>query len=74
MECRLERGVSFRKSNSAWGHALIFSYFDSEMRPIDAQSEMDKTMVMDTNEYRSMIEKSDPKAEDAAETVISDSK
>ena len=55
-------------------HALFFSYFDSEIRPGDAQSEMDKTMVMDTNEYRSMIEKSDPKAEDAAETVISDSK
>ena len=54
-------------------HALIFSFFDSEIRPEDAQSEMDKTMVMDTNAYRSMMEKSDPKAEDAAEPVVSDS-
>lgn len=50
-------------------HALTFSYFDSEVQPEDAQSEMDKTMVMDTNEYRSMIEKSDPNPEDVAEPV-----
>jgi pSer/pThr/pTyr-binding forkhead associated (FHA) protein len=50
-------------------HSLRFSYFDSEIRPQDAQSEMDKTMVMDTNEYRSMMEKSDPKPEDAADSV-----
>lgn len=50
-------------------HALRFSYFDGEVRPEDAQSEMDKTMVMDTNEYRSMMEKSEPKPEDAAEPV-----
>ena len=50
-------------------HSLRFSYFDSEIRAEDAQSEMDKTMVMDTNEYRSMMEKSDPKPEDAAESV-----
>jgi pSer/pThr/pTyr-binding forkhead associated (FHA) protein len=55
-------------------HALIFSYFDSEVRPEEAQSEMDKTMVMDTNEYRSMIEKSDPKPEDVAEPVAAVSK
>jgi pSer/pThr/pTyr-binding forkhead associated (FHA) protein len=55
-------------------HSLMFSYFDSEVRPEDAQSEMDKTMVMDTNEYRSMIEKSDPKAEDATEPVAEDTK
>jgi pSer/pThr/pTyr-binding forkhead associated (FHA) protein len=55
-------------------HALIFSYFDSEVRPEEAQSEMDKTMVMDTNEYRSMIEKSDPKPEDAAAPVAAVSK
>lgn len=43
-------------------HSLTFAYFDSESRPEDKQqSEMDKTMVMDTNEYRSMMEKKDPK-------------
>lgn len=54
-------------------HALRFSYFDSEIQSENAQSEMDKTMVMDTNEYRSMIEKNDSKPEDAAEsdTVVS---
>ena len=42
-------------------HSLSFAYFDSESRPEDnQQSEMDKTMVMDTNEYRSMVEKNDP--------------
>ena len=42
-------------------HSLTFAYFDSESRPEDKQqSEMDKTMVMDTNEYRSMLEKNDP--------------
>ncbi|MGD2186821.1 MAG: FHA domain-containing protein [Desulfobacterales bacterium] len=50
-------------------HALTFSYFDGELRPEDAQSEMDKTMVMDTNEYRSMMEKSEPKSEGAAESA-----
>jgi pSer/pThr/pTyr-binding forkhead associated (FHA) protein len=55
-------------------HALIFSYFDSEVRPEEAQSEMDKTMVMDTNEYRSLIEKSDPKPEDVAEPIAAVSK
>ena len=55
-------------------HSLRFSYFDSEIRPKDAQSEMDKTMVMDTNEYRSMIEKSDPIEEAATQTITVDSK
>jgi len=42
-------------------HSLSFAYFDSESRSEDnQQSEMDKTMVMDTNEYRSMLEKNDP--------------
>ena len=50
-------------------HSLTFSYFESEVRPEEKQSEMDKTMVMDTNEYRSMIEKSDPKPQEAAEPV-----
>jgi pSer/pThr/pTyr-binding forkhead associated (FHA) protein len=48
-------------------HALTFSYFESEVKPEDTPSEMDKTMVMDTNEYRSMMEKSEPKPAAAAE-------
>ena len=50
-------------------HALTFSYFESENQPEDEQSEMDKTMVMDTNEYRSMIEGNEPKPVTAAEPV-----
>ncbi|MGW8301042.1 MAG: FHA domain-containing protein [Desulfobacterales bacterium] len=43
-------------------HSLTFSYLDSEPRPEDnPKSEMEQTMVMDTNEYRSMVGKSDPK-------------
>lgn len=42
-------------------HALVFSYFDSEKQPQNEQSEMDNTMVMDTNEYRAMIERNEPK-------------
>lgn len=43
-------------------HSLTFAYFDSESQPGDNQkSEMENTMVMDTNEYRSMVEKNDPK-------------
>ncbi|MDH3879076.1 MAG: FHA domain-containing protein [Desulfobacterales bacterium] len=43
-------------------HSLTFAYLDSESRPEDKQkSEMEQTMVMDTNEYRSMVGKSDPK-------------
>ena len=42
-------------------HSLTFAYFDSETRPEDKeQSEMEKTMVMDTNEYRSMVNQTDP--------------
>jgi len=48
-------------------HSLIFAYFDSETKPEDTHSEMDKTMVMDTNEYRSMVERSEPKPAAAAE-------
>jgi pSer/pThr/pTyr-binding forkhead associated (FHA) protein len=43
-------------------HSLTFAYLDSESRPEDKQkSEMEQTMVMDTNEYRSMVGKNDPK-------------
>lgn len=56
-------------------HALTFSYFESENKPEDAPSEMDKTMAMDTNEYRSMVGRSEPKpaaAAEPAETAIAD--
>jgi pSer/pThr/pTyr-binding forkhead associated (FHA) protein len=58
-------------------HSLTFSYFESEIKPEDSRSEMDKTMVMDTNEYRSMMEKSEPKPAAAAEppeTEVADKK
>ena len=42
-------------------HSLAFSYFDSEKQRKEEPSEMDKTMVIDTNEYRAMIEERDPK-------------
>lgn len=42
-------------------HSLAFSYFDSEKQLKDEPSEIDKTMVIDTNEYRAMIEEGDPK-------------
>ena len=42
-------------------HSLTFAYFESEVRPNDKdQSEMEKTMVMDTNEYRYMVHQNDP--------------
>jgi pSer/pThr/pTyr-binding forkhead associated (FHA) protein len=56
-------------------HSLTFSYFESEIKPEDTRSEMDRTMVMDTNEYRSMMEKSEPKpgvAAEPAETELAD--
>jgi pSer/pThr/pTyr-binding forkhead associated (FHA) protein len=43
-------------------HSLTFGYFDSESLPQDKQtSEMEKTMIIDTNEYRSMVKKSEAK-------------
>jgi pSer/pThr/pTyr-binding forkhead associated (FHA) protein len=41
-------------------HALVFAYTDEEAHPNRHPSEMDKTMVMDTNDYRSMMQKSKP--------------
>jgi pSer/pThr/pTyr-binding forkhead associated (FHA) protein len=43
-------------------HSLAFAYFDSEKQGKEEPSEMDKTMVIDTNEYRAMIDGKDPKA------------
>jgi len=42
-------------------HSLTFSYFESEIKPEDSRSEMDKTMAMDTSHYRNLVEKSMPK-------------
>ena len=41
-------------------HALIFAYADEENLPDTHPSEMDKTMVMDTDDYRAMMQKSKP--------------
>ena len=41
-------------------HALVFAYTEEEAHPDVHPSEMDKTMVMDTNDYRSMMQKSKP--------------
>ena len=54
-------------------HSLTFSYFDSELKPQDTRSEMDKTMVMDTNEYRSMMEKSEPRPAAVEQPVVAES-
>ena len=48
-------------------HSLTFAYFESEIRPEDTeQSEMEKTMVIDTSEYRSMVNQKDPQPTTAA--------
>jgi pSer/pThr/pTyr-binding forkhead associated (FHA) protein len=41
-------------------HSLEFSYTQEESQPNDQPGKMDKTMVMDTSHYRSLIEKSTP--------------
>jgi pSer/pThr/pTyr-binding forkhead associated (FHA) protein len=43
-------------------HSLAFSYFDSEKQRKEEPNELDKTMVIDTNEYRAMIEGREPRA------------
>lgn len=54
-------------------HSLTFTYFDSESRPEDIHhSEMDKTMVMDTNEYRTMVKKNDSEPAEAVEEPAPD--
>jgi pSer/pThr/pTyr-binding forkhead associated (FHA) protein len=50
-------------------HSLTFAYFESESLPVDKQtSEMENTMIIDTNEYRSMVGKNDPEPTAAAPT------
>ncbi|UCF93714.1 MAG: FHA domain-containing protein [Desulfobacterales bacterium] len=41
-------------------HALIFAYSDEERQSEGRTGGMDKTMVMDTSQYRNMMEKSTP--------------
>ncbi|RPJ14108.1 MAG: FHA domain-containing protein [Desulfobacteraceae bacterium] len=45
-------------------HSIVFAYKESEARPETAgpQEDMDQTMVMDTNSYKSMLAKSSPSA------------
>ena len=51
-------------------HSLTFGYFDSEPLPQEKQtSEMEKTMIIDTNEYRSMVKKNDAKPAATPEPV-----
>ena len=42
-------------------HSLTFCYTDGEDMPDDGSDDIEKTMVMDTSQYRSMLEKSKPK-------------
>ena len=42
-------------------HALVFNYTEEEQIPADGSNKIDQTMVMDTSQYRSMMEKSTPK-------------
>ena len=55
-------------------HSIVFAYKDGETRPETAspQENMDQTMVMDTNSYKSMMAKSSPNAAspDIAKTQI----
>ena len=41
-------------------HTLVFAYQKGEDRPNDTEQDMDKTMVMDTGQYRKMLAKSTP--------------
>ena len=55
-------------------HSIVFAYKDGEARPETAspQENMDQTMVMDTNSYKSMLAKSSPNATspDIAKTQV----
>ena len=41
-------------------HVLVFGYSEDEEWPDDGTDGIEKTMVMDTNKYRSMVDKSKP--------------
>ena len=44
-------------------HSLVFCYSENEEMPDNDSDEIERTMVMDTSQYRSMVNKSKPKAE-----------
>jgi len=50
-------------------HALAFNYIDGERIPDDGYDKIEKTMIMDTSQYRSMMKKSKP---NVPESVIKD--
>jgi len=41
-------------------HSLVFNYSDRKNTPAEDTDELDKTVVLDTNQYRSRIRKSNP--------------
>lgn len=41
-------------------HSLVFNYTDDEQIPDDDSDKIEKTMIMDTSQYRSMVKKSEP--------------
>jgi pSer/pThr/pTyr-binding forkhead associated (FHA) protein len=43
-------------------HDLVFDYAEGESQPDEARAQMDQTMIMDTEQYRAMLEKNIPKA------------
>ena len=59
--------VNEKKVNSHWlqsgdtinigKHSLVFSFNENETLPADETDEIDRTMVMDTSQYRSMVNK-----------------
>ena len=42
-------------------HTLVFAYREGEAQPEPVPEEMDQTMIMDTEEYRSLLQKNIPK-------------
>ena len=41
-------------------HSLVFKYAEDEPMPDDSSDKIEQTMVMDTSQYRNMVEKSKP--------------
>ena len=78
--------VNEKKINSHWlqpgdtinigKHSLVFCYNENETLPEDETDEIDRTMVMDTSQYRSMVDKNKVEAaepsvnEEAAEPPV----
>ena len=71
--------VNEKKVNSHWlqpgdtinigKHSLVFCYNENETLPEDETDEIDRTMVMDTSQYRSMVNKNN---EEAAESPVNE--